>query len=111
MKVKTCACGWKFLTIGDNDIELCPQCRVKTKYSFCECCGKENKHYHNKRKRCDKCSAITKYIYNREDYLLKKLPIKNIVDNEMLLSDHLFTTLLCNQDCENCKHPDCILPE
>ena len=110
MKVKTCACGWQFMTLN-NDVVLCPQCRPKVIKSKCICCGNDIDMSAGNKKYCSLCRVNSKKIYDREFIKFKRSPIKNIVDNEMLLSDHLFTTLLCNQDCENCKHPDCILPE
>lgn len=68
----------------------------------CVCCNKPITNAPNK-KYCDNCKKIVKNV-------LRKYEIKNI-ELSVKYSDNEFQTNLCDQDCDNCKYEDCILPE
>ena len=72
------------------------------------------------KKYCDSCGMISKAIYNRvyaQD--ARKARRKHdaqkqseiVIDIEILVSDAIFDTNLCDMDCARCKYADCILPE
>ena len=80
----------------------------------CACCGKATKY-----KYCAECRPMVKKIFMRvlwETYRIKRqrgpeVYNRKSIDGEILVSDYMFETDLCDMDCARCKFEDCILPE
>lgn len=91
------------------------------KEKSCACCGKVI-DINSKRKYCIDCKDEMLKIYHKhygkeerqikfKDRTVKKSEsIKKALD-EIKVSDTMFQTDRCNQDCDNCQYDDCILPE
>ena len=87
----------------------------------CVCCNKTFWTTTKNSKYCDVCAKEAKKIYNREymatlrkecfkDGTKKTNEIFNRVNYEINVSDIIFQTELCDQNCGACKYEDCILP-
>ena len=118
MQTKLCrACGVQY----NPELSSCPMCGQLLKKTKRLCCGKEIEKSGNN-KYCLDCRNNTKKLYNREykDTLRKEAfkdgtrkankKIEKAYD-QINASYIIFQTNLCDQDCENCKYDDCILPE
>jgi hypothetical protein len=122
---KTCVCCGK-----ETTGKYCYDCRVDQRKAYkikyrethkrtnpdrpCACCGKDTKY-----KYCSECRPMVKKIFMRvlwETYRTKRqrgveVYNRKSIDGEILVSDAMFETDLCDMDCARCKYADCILPE
>ena len=79
----------------------------KEKTGFCICCHEkiEAGFY------CAGCKAIKNKVYTRVYDEKRADSREKRIDSSIMASDVLFSSSLCDMDCDHCVHGDCILPE
>jgi len=120
--INNCSCGWLFPALSvfikkcpqcRDEIKYCQKCSMKIKHSssdlyckkcltgkdvYCPVCKKEKEEY--LKLFCDYCSNIEKVIIRKN--MSKRIErIKTFKESR---------ENVCNYDCENCIHEDCIQP-
>ncbi len=115
--IKKCRCGWSY----NADLSSCPLCGNTYKKGNCKACGDVIDRC-SKKELCRSCADLAKKIYNNHlSKYRQKLKFKDgtiklsnrfiKVNDEIRVSDAMFTTDLCDQKCDVCKYGNCILPE